>query len=69
MSTTMVANDDPDSPDTNDERFSMHPDDPCNFLKLCSALRILIQRCLTDLEIDQADRLLREYGTELISVC
>ena len=64
----MVANDDPDNPDTNDERFSMHPDDPRNFLKLCSALRILIQRRLTDLEIDQADSLLREYGTELISV-
>lgn len=37
-----VANNDLDNPVTNDERFSMHQDDPRNFLKLCSAVRILV---------------------------
>lgn len=64
----MAANDDLDSHATKEDRFSLHADDPRNFLKLCSALRILIRRCITESDIDQADRLLREYCTELISV-
>jgi hypothetical protein len=68
LPSVVIANDDLDSPATNDERFSLHPDDPRNFLKLCSALRILIRRRLTDSSVNQADCLLREYCTELISV-
>lgn len=51
-----------------DDRFSMHPDDSNNFLKLCSALHILMQRRLVDSDIDFADRLIREYCTELIPI-
>jgi hypothetical protein len=53
---------------SSDDKFSMHPDDSHNFLKLCSALRILVQRRLVDPDIDFADRLIREYCTELIPV-
>jgi hypothetical protein len=49
-------------------RFLMHPNDSYNFLKLCSALRILVRRRLVDSDIDFADRLLRKYCTELIPV-
>ena len=69
-SSTVIANDDlqVDSLATNDDRFSLHPDDPQNFLKLCLALRILIRRRITESDIDQADRLVRKYCTELILV-
>jgi hypothetical protein len=50
------------------DKFALCSDDPANFLKLCSALRILIRRQLTDRDIDLAEGLLREYCTELISV-
>ena len=70
MTSTAITNDNLDSPvtTTTTDKFCLNPDDPCNFLKLCSALRILIRQHLTDLDIDQADRLLREYCTELILV-
>jgi len=52
MSSTGITNDDPDGPVTEDNRVSLHLDDPQNFLKLCSALCILIKRRITDLDID-----------------
>lgn len=54
--------------DLEDPKFSLHPDDPANFLKLSAALRILIQRKLSDDDIDRADTLIREYNVELIHV-
>ena len=50
------------------DRFSMHLNDSYNFLKLCSALRILVWRHLVNSDIDFADHLLHEYCTELIPV-
>jgi len=50
-------------------KFGLHPDDPANFLKLCAALRILMQHVLSETDIDNADSLLREYATESIKVC
>lgn len=32
-----------DSENLDDPKYSLHPDDPSNFLKLCSALRILVR--------------------------
>jgi len=55
--------------DVNGDRLSLHSDDPANFLKLSMAIRILIKRTIVDDDIDEADRLLREYNTELIKVC
>ncbi|KAG1846974.1 hypothetical protein DFJ58DRAFT_730304 [Suillus subalutaceus] len=49
-----------------DLKFSLHPDDPDNFLKVCYALRILVRRVICDTEINEADRLHREYTAELI---
>ena len=49
-------------------KFLLHPNDPRNFLKLCAAIRILLRRQFTDSDIDQADRLIREYCAELIPV-
>jgi hypothetical protein len=54
--------------DVNSDKFTLHPDDPKNFLKLCSALCILTQRRLLDSDINQAEQLLREYCSELIPV-
>lgn len=48
--------------------FSLHPDDPKNFLKLSESLRLLSQRIISEEDICLADRLLREYNTELITV-
>ncbi|KAF8130623.1 hypothetical protein EV363DRAFT_1296693 [Boletus edulis] len=57
----------PTSESTDEEvKFTLHPDDPANFLKLCSALWILLKYSLTDDNINIADDLLREYCTELI---
>jgi hypothetical protein len=57
-----------EEPGTNQDKFALCPDDPANFLRLCSALRILIRRRLTDPDIDRAEALIREYCTELITV-
>jgi len=68
MSSVGIVNNDPDGPVTKDNRVSLHLDDPWNFLKLCSALCILIKQHITDSDIDQADHLVHEYCTELILV-
>jgi hypothetical protein len=47
----------------------LHPDDPDNFVKLCTALRILLARELDDADVEVADERIREYCTELIEVC
>ncbi|KIJ06688.1 hypothetical protein PAXINDRAFT_158658 [Paxillus involutus ATCC 200175] len=49
-------------------KFSLHPDDPANFLKLSGALRLLVQNSITNQDIDRADLLIREYCTELITL-
>lgn len=51
-----------------DMPFSLHPDDPDNFLKLSEALRILSQYELAFDDVEKADTLLRQYCTELITV-
>ena len=62
------ADEDVLDPDLALDKFSLHLDDPKNFLKLCCVLHILVRHCPTDADIDRADRLLREYCTELITV-
>ena len=59
-----------DRPENTDvpTQFSLHPDDPKNFLKLSAALLILGKRTITSDDVDQADILIREYCTELITV-
>ncbi|RXW14412.1 hypothetical protein EST38_g11447 [Candolleomyces aberdarensis] len=46
----------------------LHPDDPANFMKLSQALRLLLQRQLSDHDINVAEELLRSYCTELITL-
>ena len=60
--------DDIPNTDPSEDKFSLHSDDPKNFLKLCSALRILVYRRLSNNGIEQADRLLHEYCSEIIPV-
>jgi len=62
--------DDIEDGDEGDESASssLHPDDPANFLKLGCALKILTRQWIREDEIDDADRLLREYCTELLTV-
>jgi hypothetical protein len=55
-------------PQADDLKFSLHPEDPANFLKLSAALRILIQHQLSDEDLDEADQLIRDYCTELLNV-
>lgn len=60
------ATDDEDSDEEASSR--LHPDDPDNFVKLSTALRLLLSRELEEDDIETADELLREYCTELIEV-
>ncbi|KAL4071542.1 hypothetical protein V8B97DRAFT_2023703 [Scleroderma yunnanense] len=46
----------------------LHPNDPANFLKLCTAIHLLIKKTITDEEISSVDALLREYCMELIQL-
>jgi len=50
------------------DKFLLNPNNPDNFLKLCAAIRILLRCQFTDSDVDHADRLIREYCMELISV-
>lgn len=59
------SGDDPDE----DVTSRLHPDDPENFIKLSTALRLLLAWHLTEADISTSDGLLREYCTELIGVC
>jgi hypothetical protein len=54
--------------DAINDKFSLHPDDPTNFLRLSAALRLLVRRRLTDANIDHSEHLIREYCTELLPV-
>ena len=47
---------------------NLHPDDPANFLKLCTALKILVARQVTTDQIETAQKLLESYCKELVSV-
>ena len=47
---------------------NLHPDDPANLLKLCTALKNLVARQITDDQIDTAQKLLESYCKELVSV-
>lgn len=58
-----------DDAEVEDLPSTLHPDDPANFLKLCEAIRVLLSPTLTDADINKSDGLLREYCTELITVC
>lgn len=46
----------------------LHPRDISNFLKLSSALRILLSGKITEAQLVEADGLIREYCTELLEV-
>jgi hypothetical protein len=47
---------------------NLHPDDPKNFLKLSSAIKILVARTITEADLTQSDQLMREYCWELVEV-
>ena len=55
-------------PDAAHDKFSLHPDDPGNFLRLSAALHLLVRRRLTDTHIDHAEQLIWEYCTKLLLV-
>ena len=48
--------------------YCLDPNDPANFLKLASALNIFLLDRLTNIQIHEADTLIREYNIELIEV-
>lgn len=47
---------------------NLHPADPGNFLKLSSAIKILVSDTITEPELQSADKLSRDYCQELIAV-
>ncbi|KAF7348324.1 hypothetical protein MSAN_01786200 [Mycena sanguinolenta] len=47
---------------------NLHPDDPKNFLKLASAVKILVAHTITEADLTQADSFLREYCWELVDL-
>ncbi|KAJ7301764.1 hypothetical protein DFH08DRAFT_992213 [Mycena albidolilacea] len=47
---------------------NLHPDDPKNFLKLSSALKVLVAREITEVDLTESDRLIREYCQELVEL-
>ena len=54
--------------DNPSDEYCLNPEDTANFLKLASALKLLLADSLNDQDIDEGDRLIREYNTELITV-
>ncbi|KIM79981.1 hypothetical protein PILCRDRAFT_89847 [Piloderma croceum F 1598] len=54
--------------DDSEQPSCLHPDDPANFLMLLKALRILLGRELTEEQIDEADKLLCEYCSDLVDL-
>ncbi|KAJ6517961.1 hypothetical protein C8R47DRAFT_1062533 [Mycena vitilis] len=47
---------------------NLHPDDPGNFCKLSSAVKLLLSHPITDQQIDTSEQLLRSYCLELITL-
>ena len=47
---------------------NLHLDDPKNFLKLCHVIQILTQQTITEAALQEANRLLRKYCAELVTV-
>jgi hypothetical protein len=47
---------------------NLHPDDPANFSKLIMAIKLLLSTPVTDAQLAEGDRLLREYCWELVEV-
>ncbi|KAJ6501497.1 hypothetical protein C8R47DRAFT_1107562 [Mycena vitilis] len=65
------SDDDEDSDDEEREARTppnLHPDDPGNFCKLSSAVKLLLSHPITDQQIDTSEQLLRSYCLELITL-
>lgn len=60
-----------DEPEEDDSAIpsSLHPADLRNFLKLCAALRIFLSEKISEAQLIEGDRLIREYCQELLVVC
>jgi len=56
--TTMANEGDPTDEGISQDKFLLHTDDPKNFLKLCTTIRILLHHQFTDADIDHADQML-----------
>lgn len=64
-----VGRDESDDEERSSARpVNLHPDDPAHFLKLSSALKLLLADEITTAEIEESDRLLREYNLGLLHV-
>jgi hypothetical protein len=66
--TTMVTDDNIIDPEASNNKFSLHLDNPVNFLRLSATLRLLVCHRLTDSDIDRTEQLICEYCTELLPV-
>ncbi|KAF7358278.1 hypothetical protein MVEN_00876900 [Mycena venus] len=47
---------------------NLHPDDPANSLKLCTAIKTYVRESITEDELVRADKLYREYCLELVEL-
>ncbi|KAI0749923.1 hypothetical protein C8Q80DRAFT_1120041 [Daedaleopsis nitida] len=60
---------DEDAPQSTPSQANLNPQDVTNFLKLSEALTLFLAEELSEEDILKADRLLREYCSELIESC
>ena len=65
----MAATDEPDTNDDSSLPVNLHMNDIANFLKLATALKLLLSHEITEEDLDLASNLLRVYCLELIEVC
>lgn len=63
-----VTTNEEDEAQDNATPSNLHRNDPGNFLKLCTALKILVGRSITEEDLKIADSLLRKYVWELVEV-
>ncbi len=54
---------------SNSAQPNLHERDVSNFLKLAEALTLYLSEELTEADVEMADKLLRQYCTELLEVC
>ncbi|KAI0628591.1 hypothetical protein C8Q77DRAFT_1162009 [Trametes polyzona] len=60
--------DDPDDNDDSSSPTNLHSADLSNFLKLCAALRLFLSDKISNTQLSEADKLIREYCIELVEL-
>ncbi|KAI0634504.1 hypothetical protein C8Q77DRAFT_1073071 [Trametes polyzona] len=57
-----------DDEDDSMQASALHPRDLTNFMKLCSAVKLFLADSINDVQLKEADKLIREYCLELVEL-